>query len=158
VQPGYKSRLKYSDAEYFNLSGKDARVATARREQRAPTLEQIRHVIGAMPSATELDCRNRTLIVFTLRGLLPDRSMLMGAIVIIDKSISLRTRIPGNGEALFGRLEVEARDFGPKSSATFVTFRKSLQLNNTISGSSSDADSSSSARIRTPNGKTLGTP
>jgi len=87
LQPGYKSRLKYSDAEYFNLSGKGARVATARREQRAPTLEQIRHVIGAMPSATELDRRNRALIVFTLRGgLSPDRSMLMGAILIVDKS------------------------------------------------------------------------
>jgi len=47
--------LKYSDAEYFSLSGKDARVATARREQRAPILEQIRHVIGAMPSATVID-------------------------------------------------------------------------------------------------------
>ena len=31
-QPGYRSRLKYSDAEYFNLSDKDTRVATARRE------------------------------------------------------------------------------------------------------------------------------
>ena len=37
-QPGYKSRLQYSDAEYFNLSDKDAWVATAQREQKAPTL------------------------------------------------------------------------------------------------------------------------
>jgi hypothetical protein len=58
--------LKYTDAEYFNLSGKDARVATARREQHAPTLEQIRHVIGAMPSAFEIDRRKQALIVFTL--------------------------------------------------------------------------------------------
>ncbi len=36
-QPGYKSRLKYSDAEYFNLSDKDTRVATARRETVFPT-------------------------------------------------------------------------------------------------------------------------
>ena len=28
-QPGYKSRLQYSDAEYFNLSEKDTRIATA---------------------------------------------------------------------------------------------------------------------------------
>ena len=28
-QPGYKSRLRYSDADYFNLSDKDTRVATA---------------------------------------------------------------------------------------------------------------------------------
>ena len=39
-QPGYKSRLSYSDAEYFNLSEKDTRVATARREKPFPTLEQ----------------------------------------------------------------------------------------------------------------------
>ena len=32
-QPGYKSRLKYCDANYFNLSEKDVRVATASREQ-----------------------------------------------------------------------------------------------------------------------------
>jgi hypothetical protein len=55
--------LTYSDAEYVNLSRKDARVATARREQRSPILEQIRHVIGAMPSAMEIDRRNRALIV-----------------------------------------------------------------------------------------------
>jgi hypothetical protein len=35
-QPGYKSRLRYSDADYFNLSDKDMRVATARRERNFP--------------------------------------------------------------------------------------------------------------------------
>src|SRR3972149_1815582 len=37
-EPGYKSRFQYSDADYFNLSDKDTRIATARREQKAPTL------------------------------------------------------------------------------------------------------------------------
>ena len=32
-QPGYKSRLQYSDAEYFNLSDKDVRVATAQLDR-----------------------------------------------------------------------------------------------------------------------------
>jgi len=40
-QPGFKSRFRYTDAEYFNASEKDARIATARREQNVPTLEQI---------------------------------------------------------------------------------------------------------------------
>ena len=31
-QPGYRSRFRYSDADYFNLSDNDTRVATARRE------------------------------------------------------------------------------------------------------------------------------
>ena len=43
-QPGYKSRLQYSDAEYFNLSDKDTRVATAQREQKAPILESENEV------------------------------------------------------------------------------------------------------------------
>src|SRR5262249_34687377 len=55
LQSGYKSCLEYVDAEYFNLSDNEARVATARREQSAPTLEQILHVIGGMPNATEVD-------------------------------------------------------------------------------------------------------
>ncbi|MDP1573162.1 MAG: hypothetical protein Q8M09_14955 [Pseudomonadota bacterium] len=34
AQSGYKSRLQYSDADYFNLSDKDSRIAPARREQK----------------------------------------------------------------------------------------------------------------------------
>ena len=65
-QPGYKSRLQYSDAEYFNLSEKDARVATARRERPAPTLEQIKHVIASMPGRTGIQQRDRALIAFAI--------------------------------------------------------------------------------------------
>src|ERR1700733_13304998 len=65
-EPGYKSRIQYSDAEYFNLSDKDTRIATAQREPRVPTLEQIKHVIQTMPTKTEVERRNRALIAFTL--------------------------------------------------------------------------------------------
>jgi hypothetical protein len=64
-QPGYKSRISYSDAEYFNLSAKETRIAKAHREERVPTLEQIRHVIQTMPSTTEIERRDRALIAFT---------------------------------------------------------------------------------------------
>ena len=63
---GYKSRLQYSDADYFNISDKDMRVATARREQKAPTLEQVNHVLSNMPVETEIERRNRALVAFTL--------------------------------------------------------------------------------------------
>src|SRR5262249_17437910 len=65
-EPGYKSRIQYSDAEYFNVSSKDTRIATARREQKAPTLEQVKHVLSTMPTRTEIERRNRALIAFTL--------------------------------------------------------------------------------------------
>ncbi len=65
-QPGYRSRISYSDAEYFRLSEKDTRVAKAVRERPAPTLEQVHCVLAAMPDATEIERRNRVLIAFTL--------------------------------------------------------------------------------------------
>ena len=41
LQPGYRSRLSYADAEYFNLSEKDTRIAKAVTEKRVPTIPQI---------------------------------------------------------------------------------------------------------------------
>jgi integrase len=65
-QPGYKNRLKHSDADYFNLSSKDARIATAHTSRKVPTLEQVRHVIEVMSNGTEIERRNRALVAFTL--------------------------------------------------------------------------------------------
>jgi len=66
MQSGYKSRLTYSDMEYFNLAENDVRVATARREKRVPTLEQIDTVIDSLRYETAIERRNRALIAFTL--------------------------------------------------------------------------------------------
>ena len=65
-QPGYKSRISYPDADYFNPSANDTRIAKAEREKRIPTIEQIRHVLDTMPTATVMDRRDRALIAFTL--------------------------------------------------------------------------------------------
>ena len=65
-QDGYLARLRYSDADYFNLSEKDTRVAKAHREQKSPTLEQVKHVIHSMPASSEIGRRNRALIAFAL--------------------------------------------------------------------------------------------
>src|SRR5579875_288001 len=54
-QPGYRARIQYSDANYFNLSEKGVRIATARREKDAPTLEQVKHVIRTMPGNHEIE-------------------------------------------------------------------------------------------------------
>jgi site-specific recombinase XerC len=66
LQPGFKSRLTYSDAEYFNASGHDERIARATRERPVPSVEQIRYVLAVMPTESAIDRRNRALIAFTL--------------------------------------------------------------------------------------------
>jgi integrase len=107
-EQGYKSRIKYSDAEYFNTSSKDMQVATARRAQKAPTLEQIKYVINLMPFNTEIEQRNRALIAFTL--LTGSRD---GAIASVKlKHINLV-------EDCFFQ---DARDIKTKFSKTFTTF------------------------------------
>src|SRR5260370_39458552 len=72
-QPGYKSRISYADAEYFNLSVKEIRIAKAHRDARVPTLEQIRHVIRTMPAGTPNGGRGPGPIAFDLPTPAPDR-------------------------------------------------------------------------------------
>lgn len=107
-QPGYKSRVQYSDAEYFNLSDKDTRVATAKRQQRFPTIEQIKHVISKMPVNTEIERRNRALVAFTL---------LTGARDSAIASLKLK-----HVDLIAGCVNQDARDVKTKFSKTFNTF------------------------------------
>ena len=107
-EQGYKSRIQFSDAEYFNTSNKDIQVATARRLQKVPTLEQIKHVISHMSSNTEIEQRNRALIAFTLLTGARD-----GAIASVKlKHVNL-------DEDFFFQ---DARDVKTKFSKTFSTF------------------------------------
>jgi integrase len=107
-QPGYKSRISYSDAEYFNLSAKETRIAKAHREERVPTLEQIRHVIQMMPAATEIERRDRALIAFTI---------LTGARDGATASIKLR-----HIDIEQGLIDQDARQVKTKFSKSFATW------------------------------------
>uniref|UniRef100_E6QLL9 Site-specific recombinase XerD-like protein n=1 Tax=mine drainage metagenome TaxID=410659 RepID=E6QLL9_9ZZZZ len=107
-RPGYKSCFKYSDADYFNLSEKDTRIATARREQQTPTIEQIEHVLRTMPATTEIERRNRDLIAFTL---------LTGARDSAIASMKLK-----HVDMVAGRVHQDGRDVKTKFSKTFNTY------------------------------------
>ena len=65
-KPGYKSKFNYTDADYFNPSNNDGRIANASREKPVPTLEQIRRVLASMPSASDIEKRDRALFAFTI--------------------------------------------------------------------------------------------
>lgn len=107
-QPGYKSRIQYADAEYFNLSDKDARIATARRPQRFPTIEQIMHVITTMPAGSEIKHRNRALMAFTLLTGARDRAIASLKLKYVD--------------LIDGCIHQDAREVQTKFSKTFDTY------------------------------------
>lgn len=107
-QPGYRSRLRYSDAEYFNLSEKDTRVATARREKTFPTMEQVKHAISMMPEGSDVERRDRALVAFTL---------LTGARDSAIASMKLK-----HVDLAAGSVYQDAREVKTKFSKTFTTF------------------------------------
>ena len=107
-QPGYKSRIDASDAEYFNPPANQVRVATARREQRIPTVEQILHVLATMPAETDIEKRDRAVIAFTL---------LTGARDGATASFKLK-----HIDMVAGKVDQDAREVATKRAKTFPTY------------------------------------
>ena len=108
LQPGYRSKLRYSEAEYFSFSEKNSRVAKARRERPVPTLEQVKHVIATMPKSTVIERRNCALLAFAL---------LTGARDSALASMKLK-----HVDLAAGSVFQDAREVKTKFSKTFTTF------------------------------------
>jgi integrase len=107
-QPGYKSKIAYGDADYFNLAEKDVRIAQATRQKPAPTLEQIHHVLSVMPADNDIAKRNRALIAFAILTGARD-----GALVSLKlKHVDLTE----------GVVHQDARDVRTKASKSFSTW------------------------------------
>lgn len=107
-QAGYKSKINYTHTEYFNLSEKETRVATAKRSRPVPTIEQIKHVINSLPFETVLEKRNRALIAFTLLTGMRDKAISSLKI----KHVNLEDDV----------VFQDARDVDTKFSKTFNTY------------------------------------
>lgn len=107
-QNGFKSHIQYADSEYFNLTDKDMRVATARREQKSPTLDQVKHVISTMPAITEIERRNRALIAFTILTGARDSAIVSMKLKHVDLSANC--------------IYQDAREVKTKFSKTFTTY------------------------------------
>lgn len=63
-QSGYKSRIRHSDADYFNMDAKGARIASTSRETPYPSMEMARHAFSYMPEMTMIERRNKALYAF----------------------------------------------------------------------------------------------
>lgn len=107
-QPGYKSRITYTDARYFNISAKDARIAHAQRDTPFPTIGQAKHAFDAMPNGSDIERRNKALFAFLMLTGMRD-----GAIA------SLRLK---RVDLLEGCVYQDARDVKTKNAKTFTTW------------------------------------
>lgn len=107
-QPGYRSRIGYSDAEYFSPSNQVARQAQARQWKPHPTPEQIRHVLEQMPTDTVIERRDRAVIAFLFLTGARDGA----AITLQLRHVDLAQR----------HVYFDSRDVHTKRSKTFMTW------------------------------------
>jgi integrase len=107
-QPGYASRIKYADAEYFKAPDNLSRVATARRYKACPTIMQVRAMLDAMPTGNEMERRDRALVAFALLSGARDRAIVSFKLKHVDVETEL--------------IEQDAREVRTKQAKTFVTW------------------------------------
>jgi integrase len=65
-KPGFRSRIRYSDARFFTPSNRDVELAKGARVKVGPTLEQMSAVLARMPNTSDMEKRNRALLAFAL--------------------------------------------------------------------------------------------
>ena len=65
THPRYIRKVDGTAAAYLQLSNNDERAGRATREGAVPTLEQVHAALTAMPTATDVERRNRAIVAFT---------------------------------------------------------------------------------------------
>jgi integrase len=88
-RPGYRSKIRHADADYFNVSANDERIAKAVRTRPVPSLDDIRIALAAMPIKTMLERRDRAVVAFTVASGARDNAIASFSLKHID--IATRT-------------------------------------------------------------------
>jgi integrase len=95
-QTGYRSKIGYADCDYFNPSANDARIATAKRPQKGPELEQVFAALDCAPTQTVIARRDRALLAFALLTGMRDAAMAsipFGLVDLTSKSVFQDARL-----------------------------------------------------------------
>ncbi len=106
-RPGYRSRIRHADADYFNPSANDERIAKAVRARPVPSLDEIQKALGAMPTGTVLERRDRAVVAFALVSGARDNAIASLSLKHID--LAARTVFQ------------DARDVRTKNAKTFTS-------------------------------------
>lgn len=83
-RPGYKRRIKYSDADYFHLSANDERIAKAVRTRPVPSIDEIRRALTTMPIDTVVERRERAVVAFAILSGMRDNAIASLSLKHVD--------------------------------------------------------------------------
>ena len=102
-QPGFKSRISYSDADYFNPTERDIQIALSPRARAVPTIEQIGHTLSVMPRSTPVERRDRALMTFILLTGCRDTAAVSVKLKHVDLTQRVLYQDPREVETKFGK-------------------------------------------------------
>jgi integrase/recombinase XerD len=106
-EPGYRRAIVFSDATYFNVTDNDARIATASRQRAAPSVDQVRRIVEAMPVGTVVERRDRAVVALIM--LTGGRDAAVASLRLKHLDVAART------------LFQDARDVKTKRAKTILT-------------------------------------
>lgn len=107
-QPGFRSKLSYSDSDYFNPSDRDVQISLGRRPRAVPSLELIQHALRAMPFDTAIQRRDRALVSFIILTGCRDKA----AVTVKLKHVVLKERM----------VFLDAREVNTKFAKSITTY------------------------------------
>jgi len=90
TQSGYRARISYSDAAYFNNNAREARAAHAQRPIPYPSIEQCDHAFRQMPEERAIDRRDKAifaLLMLTSARVSAVASLRLGHIDIVEGTL-----------------------------------------------------------------------
>ena len=83
-QPGYASKIRYAEADYFNTPYNLSRTGGAQRYVEFPTLAHVRAMLDAMPAETAVQYRDRALVAFAILTGARDRAIVSFSLKHVD--------------------------------------------------------------------------
>lgn len=107
-QQGYKSRISHTDAEYFNLSRAERRVAHTAKRKQVATIAQCKRAFDLMPNATVIERRDRALFACLMITGMRDGALASMPLSCVDLSEGL--------------VYQDAREMDTKAAKTITTF------------------------------------
>ncbi len=96
-QPGYKSKILKSDADYLRLSKADAQIARSGTTKKMPTFDDARKIIEGIQGESEIDMRDRALISFALITGARISAIVSLKMKSFDKELKQINQNPGDG-------------------------------------------------------------
>lgn len=100
---GYKSRIHFSDIEYLSMNDKDMRAARSGKPVEFPTIEQVRHVVQAMPHQNDIQKRDRAVIAFIMLTGIRDSALISLNLRHIDVDRGLVNQDPKEVKTKFSK-------------------------------------------------------